>query len=129
MDRRVTAADAATSNLQGEAVGTDMKFLISLVLAALLLAGSGSGRRSADPAPSVEAAEAPRRRLHAANLLSSYFGSLRGDAPELKDASEISGLPSSDPCPTCGMAQIPARSRTFLKFLGSDPAANPKRDE
>jgi hypothetical protein len=77
----------------------------------------------------AETAEAPRRRLQARNLLTSYFSGLRPDAPGAKVPYGCSGPHYYDPCRSCGMARVPERSRMFLKFLVPGAPSTKKEED
>jgi hypothetical protein len=74
----------------------------------------------------AEAGVTDLERRRARNLLTSYFASLKEDAPGTRVPYGCSGPIHWDPCQGCGMGRIPERSRKFLRFLG-DPV--PKRGE
>jgi hypothetical protein len=56
-------------------------------------------------------------RKRAANLVTSHFASLDAKAPGSKIPYGATEPRYSDPCPACGMAVVPARSRMFFQFL------------
>lgn len=58
-----------------------------------------------------------RVRRRAKNLLTSYFASLRPEAPGTRLPYGCSGPHAYDPCRSCGMGRIPERSRMLFRFL------------